>query len=163
GRACSTRSSAARAHAHARSNSPITRSWCARPTTFSPGAAAGRRSSSRPRWRKPPPRWTTSAPRSTPTALPRSRPCRRIQARGRLAAPAAVEAHQGITPGGVEEADGFAVHQEGGFFCVQVFFSRTGQNWGNRAYFPKADRTLGPGEVLGAFLAQFYDDKPTPR
>jgi excinuclease ABC subunit C len=46
---------------------------------------------------------------------------------------------------------------------VQVFFFRTGQNWGNRAYFPKADRTLGPGEVLGAFLAQFYDDKPVPR
>jgi excinuclease ABC subunit C len=46
---------------------------------------------------------------------------------------------------------------------VQVFFFRTGQNWGNRAYFPKADRSLGPGEVLGAFLAQFYDDKPVPR
>src|SRR5206468_10135870 len=44
-----------------------------------------------------------------------------------------------------------------------VFFFRTGQNWGNRAYFPKADRTLDPGEVLGAFLAQFYDDKPPPR
>ena len=44
-----------------------------------------------------------------------------------------------------------------------MFFFRTGQNWGNRAYFPKADRTLGPAEVLGAFLAQFYDDKPPPR
>ena len=54
-------------------------------------------------------------------------------------------------------------HQAGGFTCVEVFFFRTGQNWGNRAYFPKADRTLGPGEVLGAFLAQFYDDKPCPR
>src|SRR5262249_25153619 len=75
----------------------------------------------------------------------------------------AVQAHQGINPRGVEEADVFAVHQEGGFFCVQVFFFRTGQNWGNRAYFPKADRTLGPGEELGAFLAQFYDAKPTPR
>jgi excinuclease ABC subunit C len=44
-----------------------------------------------------------------------------------------------------------------------VFFFRTWQNWGNRAYFPKADRTLDAGEVLGAFLAQFYDDKPCPR
>jgi excinuclease ABC subunit C len=44
-----------------------------------------------------------------------------------------------------------------------VFFFRTGQNWGNRAYFPKADKSLGPGEVLSAFLAQFYDDKPPPR
>ncbi len=44
-----------------------------------------------------------------------------------------------------------------------MFFFRTGQNWGNRAYFPKADRSLSAGEVLGAFLAQFYDDKPSPR
>jgi len=57
----------------------------------------------------------------------------------------------------------FAVHQAGGFSCVEVFFFRTGQNWGNRAYFPKADRSLSAGEVLGAFLAQFYDDKPCPR
>jgi excinuclease ABC subunit C len=83
--------------------------------------------------------------------------------RDRLAALSAVQAHQGINPRGVEEADVFAVHQDGGFFCVQVFFFRTGQNWGNRAYFPKADRAFGAGEVLGAFLAQFYDDKPCPR
>src|SRR5262249_88191 len=83
--------------------------------------------------------------------------------RDRLAALSAVQAHQGINPRGVEEADVFAVHQDGGFFCVQVFFFRTGQNGGNRAYFPKADRSLSPGEVLGAFLAQFYDDKPCPR
>jgi excinuclease ABC subunit C len=83
--------------------------------------------------------------------------------RDRLAALSAIQAHQGINPRNVEEADVFAVHQEGGFFCVQVFFFRTGQNWGNRAYFPKADRSLGAGEVLGAFLAQFYDDKPVPR
>jgi excinuclease ABC subunit C len=57
----------------------------------------------------------------------------------------------------------FAVHQAGGYSCVQVFFFRTGQNWGNRAYFPKADRALGPNEVLSAFLGQFYDDKPAPK
>jgi excinuclease ABC subunit C len=83
--------------------------------------------------------------------------------RDRLAALSAVQSHQGINPRGVEEADVFAVHQEGGFTCVEVFFFRTGQNWGNRAYFPKADRSLTAGEVLGAFLAQFYDDKPCPR
>src|SRR5262245_60477896 len=83
--------------------------------------------------------------------------------RDRLAALSAVQSQQGINPRGVEEADVFAVYQDGGFFCVQVFFFRTGQNWGNRAYFPKADRTLEAGEVLGAFLAQFYDDKPPPR
>jgi len=74
-----------------------------------------------------------------------------------------VQSHQGINPHGVEEADVFALHQAGGFSCVEVFFFRTGQNWGNRAYFPKADRSLSAGEVLGAFLAQFYDDKPSPR
>jgi excinuclease ABC subunit C len=83
--------------------------------------------------------------------------------RDRLAALSAVQSHQGINPRGVEEADVFAVHQAGGFSCVEVFFFRTGQNWGNRAYFPKADRSLAAGEVLGAFLAQFYDDKPCPR
>src|SRR5262244_1511453 len=83
--------------------------------------------------------------------------------RDRLAALAAVQSHQGINPRGVEEADVFAVHQDGGFNCIEVFFFRTGQNWGNRAYFPKSDRTIGAGEVLGAFLAQFYDDKPPPR
>jgi excinuclease ABC subunit C len=83
--------------------------------------------------------------------------------RDRLAALAAIQARQDINPRDLEEADVFAVFQDGGFFCIEVFFFRAGQNWGNRAYFPRADRSLGPGEVLGAFLAQFYDDKPCPR
>ena len=83
--------------------------------------------------------------------------------RDRIAALSAITSHQGINPRNVEEADVFALHQAGGYNCVEVFFFRTWQNWGNRAYFPKADRTLGPAEVLGAFLAQFYDDKPPPR
>jgi excinuclease ABC subunit C len=83
--------------------------------------------------------------------------------RDRLAALSAVQARQDINPRSVEEADVFAIHQDVGFNCIEVFFFRTGQNWGNRAYFPKADRALPAGEVLGAFLAQFYDDKPCPR
>lgn len=83
--------------------------------------------------------------------------------RDRLAALSHVQSHQGINPHTVEEADVFAIHQEGGQSCIEVFFFRTGQNWGNRAYFPKADPSLGPEEVLGAFLALFYDDKPCPR
>jgi excinuclease ABC subunit C len=83
--------------------------------------------------------------------------------RDRLAALSAVQSRQDINPRDIEEADVFAVHHDGGFFCIEVFFFRAGQNWGNRAYFPRADRTLTPGEVLGAFLAQFYDDKPCPR
>src|SRR3984957_18530295 len=83
--------------------------------------------------------------------------------RDRLAALSAIQSQQGINPRTVEEAEVFGVHQQGGLTCVQLFCVRTGQNWGNRAYFPKADKSLGPGEVLSAFLAQFYDDKPPPR
>jgi excinuclease ABC subunit C len=83
--------------------------------------------------------------------------------RDRLAALSAIQSHQGVNPRGVEEADVFALHQQGGFSCVEVFFFRTGQNWGNRAYFPRADRSVEAGEILSAFLAQFYDDKPPPR
>jgi excinuclease ABC subunit C len=83
--------------------------------------------------------------------------------RDRLTALSHIQSHQGINPQSVEEADVFAIHQEGGQNCIEVFFFRTGQNWGNRAYFPKADPSLEAGEVLGAFLTQFYDDKPCPR
>jgi excinuclease ABC subunit C len=83
--------------------------------------------------------------------------------RNRLHALAHVTADQAINPEGVEEADVIAAHQEGGQTCVEVFFFRAGQNWGNRAYYPKADRSLPIEEVLDSFLAQFYDDKPVPR
>ena len=83
--------------------------------------------------------------------------------RNRLWALAHVQAHQGINPHGVEEADVFAIAQKGGQTCIQVFFFRNGQNWGNRAYFPRADRSLSAAEVLGSFISQFYDDKILPR
>lgn len=83
--------------------------------------------------------------------------------RDRLASLSHVSSHQGINPASVDEADVFAIHHDGGVSCIQVFFFRTGQNWGNRAYFPKADPQLSGGEVLSAFLAQFYDDKPVPK
>jgi len=83
--------------------------------------------------------------------------------RDRLSALSHVQSHQGINPQSVTEADVFAVRQHGGLTCIQVFFFRTGQNWGNRAYFPRADKAIEPGEVLGAFLGQFYDDRPCPR
>lgn len=83
--------------------------------------------------------------------------------RDRLAGLSHVQSHQGINPAGVEEADVFAIHHEGGLSCIQVFFFRAGQNWGNQAYFPKADPQLSAAEVLNSFLAQFYEDKPVPR
>jgi excinuclease ABC subunit C len=83
--------------------------------------------------------------------------------RNRLWALAHVTADQAINPEGIDEADVFAAHQDGGQTCIQVFFFRSGQNWGNRAYFPRADRSLSADEVMDSFIAQFYDDKPVPR
>ncbi len=83
--------------------------------------------------------------------------------RDRIAALSAIQGAQGVNPRNTEEADVFAVVEEAGHFCIEVVFFRTFQNWGNRAYFPRADRSLGLAEVLDAFVAQFYEDKPPPR
>jgi excinuclease ABC subunit C len=88
---------------------------------------------------------------------------RAARLRDRIAGLSAVQGSQGINPKTVEEADVFAITENAGQFCVEVFFFRTYQNWGNRAYFPRADRSLTTGEVLGAFLAQFYAERPAPR
>ncbi len=82
--------------------------------------------------------------------------------RNRIRALASVRAVQGINVSTFAEADVFALHCEGGQSCIQVFFFRAGQNWGNRAYFPKHERDLEPADILDAFLAQFYDDKEPP-
>jgi len=82
--------------------------------------------------------------------------------RDRLTAISVIQSRQDINPRGVDEADVFALHAQAGQTSIQVFFFRTGQNWGNRSYFPRADAEVEPEEVLGAFLAQFYDDKPVP-
>jgi excinuclease ABC subunit C len=83
--------------------------------------------------------------------------------RDRLTALSHIQSHQGINPHNVKEADVFAAHQEAGQTCIQVFLFRTGNNWGNRAYFPRADKSLSVEEVLESFVAQFYDDKPPPK
>lgn len=83
--------------------------------------------------------------------------------RDRLTALSHIQSRQGINPHTVKEADVFAAHQDAGQTCIQVFFFRSGNNWGNRAYFPRADKALPADEVLEAFIAQFYDDKPPPK
>jgi excinuclease ABC subunit C len=83
--------------------------------------------------------------------------------RDRISALSAIQGEQSINPKSIPEADVFAVAEEAGQFCIEVFFFRTYQNWGNRAYFPRADRSLGPADVLDAFLAQFYLERPAPR
>ena len=83
--------------------------------------------------------------------------------RDRIKALTAVQQPQGINPEGVTEADVVAVHMEGGQACVQVFFIRSNQSWGNRDFYPKTGSGAEAPEVLEAFLGQFYDDKPPPR
>ncbi len=88
---------------------------------------------------------------------------RAARLRDRIRALSAVAAETQVNPESVEEADVFALHAEGGQACVQVFFFRAGQNWGNRAYFPRVDKADTDAEVMSAFIGQFYDDKPIPR
>jgi len=88
---------------------------------------------------------------------------RAARLRDRIRALASVAQETQINPETLEEADVFALHSEGGQACVQVFFFRAGQNWGNRAYFPRVDRTDEDADIMGAFLGQFYDDKPIPK
>jgi excinuclease ABC subunit C len=88
---------------------------------------------------------------------------RAARLRDRIRALASVAQETQVNPETVEEADVFALHAEGGQACVQVFFFRAGQNWGNRAYFPRVDRTDTDEEIMAAFLGQFYEDKPIPR
>jgi excinuclease ABC subunit C len=92
---------------------------------------------------------------------------RAARLRDRIRALSSVSQEQSINPQSLEEADVFAVHVEGGQACVQVFFFRAGQNWGNRAYFPRVANTIdredeAPG-ILDAFLGQFYDSQQVPR
>jgi excinuclease ABC subunit C len=83
--------------------------------------------------------------------------------RDRIRALTAVQQSQGINPRGVAEADVVAVHMEGGQACVQVFFIRAHQSWGNRDFHPRTGAGAEEAEVLEAFLAQFYDGQPPPR
>ncbi|MET4697126.1 excinuclease ABC subunit C [Constrictibacter sp. MBR-5] len=83
--------------------------------------------------------------------------------RDRIRALAHVQSHQEINVEGLGDADVVALHQEGGQACVQVFFFRGGQNFGNHAYFPTHVQNLEPDEVLAGFVGQFYSDRPPPR
>ncbi|MEE2691996.1 MAG: excinuclease ABC subunit UvrC [Pseudomonadota bacterium] len=82
--------------------------------------------------------------------------------RDRIRALTYIQGGQDINASGVSEADVFAIHAEGAQTCVQVFFFRAGQNWGNHAFFPKHDRDEEPSAILDAFIAQFYDGRESP-
>ncbi len=83
--------------------------------------------------------------------------------RDRIKALTQVQQGQGINPRGVAEADVVALHLEGGQACVQVFFIRANQSWGNRDFYPRTGSGAEEPEIMEAFLTQFYDDKEPPR
>ena len=83
--------------------------------------------------------------------------------RDRIKAMTQVQTSQGINPQGVPEADVIALHMEAGQACVQVFFIRGNQNWGNRDYYPRVVGDVSITEVMQAFVGQFYSDREPPR
>ncbi len=83
--------------------------------------------------------------------------------RDRIKALTQVQSSQGVNPQGVSEADVIALHMEGGQACVQVFFIRANQNWGNQDFYPRIDIDNSPAEVMEAFIGQFYSNKELPR
>jgi excinuclease ABC subunit C len=83
--------------------------------------------------------------------------------RDRIRALTQVQSAQGINPRGVTEADVIALYMEGGQACVQVFFIRANQNWGNRDFYPRVGAGVSPAEAMEAFVGQFYDNKEPPR
>ncbi len=83
--------------------------------------------------------------------------------RDRIRALTTVQQSQGINPASVPEADVIALHLDGGQACVQVFFIRANQSWGNRDFYPRTGAGADEAEILEAFLGQFYDDKEPPR
>ncbi|NIZ60892.1 excinuclease ABC subunit C [Sedimentitalea sp. CY04] len=83
--------------------------------------------------------------------------------RDRIKALTQVQTAQGINPRGVAEADIIGLHMDGGQACVQVFFVRANQNWGNQDFYPRVGADVSPAEVMEAFIGQFYDNKEPPR
>ena len=83
--------------------------------------------------------------------------------RDRIRALTQIQARQGINIPTLGEADVIGACRDAGQTCIQVFFFRSGQNYGNRAYFPAHARSDAIEEVLSAFIGQFYADKPPPR
>lgn len=83
--------------------------------------------------------------------------------RDRLSALTYIQSQGDMSARTVEEADIFAIHQEASQFCVQVFFFRAHQNWGNHAFRPRADASLDSAEVLEAFISQFYENRTPPK
>jgi excinuclease ABC subunit C len=88
---------------------------------------------------------------------------RAARLRDRIRALSSIRQSQSVNPDGLVEADVFAIHCEAGQSAVQAFFFRAGQNWGATVWYPKHDKEDTPEQILAAFLAQFYDERPVPK
>jgi len=74
-----------------------------------------------------------------------------------------IQSSQRINEANLVDADVIAGYKESGKACVQVFFYRSKQNWGNQAYFPKHDPDENLEEILNSFISQFYENKSVPK
>ena len=83
--------------------------------------------------------------------------------RDRIKALTQIQSSQKINQTNLKEADVVSVFKESGKTCVQVFFFRSKQNWGNQAYFPKHDPDEEEEKILSSFLSQFYENKTVPK
>lgn len=83
--------------------------------------------------------------------------------RDRIRALTQIQAHQMVNVEGIESADFHVIYQQNGISSIQVFFFRAGQNFGNRAYFPRHEKDETVDDILSAFIAQFYLNKPVPK
>ena len=149
GRACCSRSSAAARPASGASTRPAIANWCARRSCSSTARAARCRTNLSQEMNEASEALDFEARRAAARSHPRDEP---------------YPVDQGINPSTFAEADVFAaLSAQGGETCIQVFFFRAGQNWGNRPYFPRHPRELSTGEVLEAFIGQFYDERTAPQ
>ncbi len=82
--------------------------------------------------------------------------------RDRIRAMSQIQSNQGINPTSFTDADVFALFAQGSDVCIQVFFFRAGQNWGNRPYFPRSGAQGDSADILASFIAQFYDERECP-
>jgi excinuclease ABC subunit C len=114
-------------------------------------------------WKARPPRFRPILPSDMAEASEAMEFERAAALRDRIKALTQVQQTQGINPQGVAEADVVALHLEHGQACVQVFFIRANQSWGNRDFYPKTGAGAEEPEIMEAFLTQFYDDKDPPR
>jgi excinuclease ABC subunit C len=74
-----------------------------------------------------------------------------------------IQSSQRINEANLVEADVIAAYKESGKTCIQVFFYRSKQNWGNQSYFPKHDPDQNISEIMSSFLMQFYENKNVPK